>query len=314
MDHVLPRLLRSFVLISLLVLTQTTASAQWELGFGAIGNVPVERFKDSDYKPGIGMFTNVTTGSMLGKVSPWKLQVGMYLDYQYAGQKKFDIELSDPVGGEGETRLSNSSTGQHLLLRYGYSFNNRWTCFTDLIVGHRKFYSEIQTGLKQEDPEYEDDVQRIHSWNTYRHGIGFGIRYGVGKSFGIEMRADYTRGNQATYFQLDKVEESNSSITYENQTWPHTDLFVGTLSLNWKLYRPKATTTPNTENKISTRDDYYDDYPKSSSTPTYGSSGTSPRSTAPKTTTKTEKTTTKKKTVSSSKTVEEKPKEKKISW
>ncbi len=290
-----------FVFVAV-IFSQSNALAQWEFGIGMNGMGPVDRFDGSVYKNGIGLFTSVVTSSFLSKANPNKIQAGFYLDYLYAGSKKFDVALTDPVDGKGETTLENYSTSEHLFLRYGYQVSNNVVLFTDFIIGHRTFTSQNTTGLKKSDEAYADDVQRIHRTDTYRHGIGFGVRYGFGRSFGLEVRADYTRGNAATYLNLNTIEETATSIEYESESWPHTDLFVGTLSLNWKLYKP-AVTSAAQENTVN-RDSYYDDYPNNSTTRTPSRTRHRTRTTEP----------VKKKTVKSNKTVEPKKEKKVINW
>ncbi|MBI1307618.1 MAG: hypothetical protein GC181_13530 [Bacteroidetes bacterium] len=323
------KLLRYRILIlSFFLISVQSAFAQWELGFGGIYSAPVDRFVGTVYRPGGGMFFNVMTGSVLSRQSAWRLQFGSYFDIQYAGSKSIDVTLNDPVGGAGQSTLNNYHTGQHLLMRYGYTVTPRWVVFTDLIVGHRLFKSDITTGLKQDDPQYQDDVQKIHRYNTWRHGVGFGARYSVGKSFGIEMRIDYTRGNSARYFDLKSVAEKDDAIVYQNESWPHTDLFIGTIAVNWKLIRSHSTATANNSSEPKTRDDYYDNYEKSrsssstSSTPAGGttvrtnanSSGSSGNNQGNSSTSPTPK----KKKVSSSKPIKEQEKEpekkKEINW
>ncbi|MFT7591769.1 MAG: hypothetical protein ACI9UJ_001698, partial [bacterium] len=143
------------------------------------------------------------------------------------------------------------SVGNHFITRFGYKVNPKITVFTDGIIGHRKFYSETSTGVKGYSEEYEDAVERIHTSRTFRYGVGLGTRFNLGKSFGIEVRADYTRGNEASYFDLDKIEETTTSIEYTSETWKHSDLFVWGIALNWKLHRNHSTgyngsSTPNT--------------------------------------------------------------------
>lgn len=291
----------------LLVFTQTALFAQWEIGFGLNGMGPVDRFKGSVYQPGMGVFTSLATGSVFGKQNPNKLQLGIYFDHLNAGTKKFDVTLDDPVDGEGRMTFTNKMGAKHFFVRYGYQVNQHAVIFTDFIVGTRRFYSDITTGLKKYEEEYEDDIQHIHSRMTSRHGVGFGVRYGFGRSFGLEVRADYTRGNKSVYFNLNTIKETADAITYENESWAHSDLFVGTLALNWKLYRPNTSPTISTSN--TTKKSYYDGY--------NGSNRSS--SSAGGSTTRTNKRTSKqpspkKKPVKSSKKVEEKKEEKKIDW
>lgn len=294
------------ILVTFLCLTlgAFNAEAQWQFGFGLNGMGPVDRFTGSVYQPGMGVFTTLTSSSLLPKGSLNQIRLGIYLDYLNAGNKSFDVTLNDPPAAEGTTRLGNYSTAQHFFLRYGFDASDRITVFTDLITGHRKFYSQSVTGLKVHDEAYEDDYERIYTSNTLRYGVGFGMRYGFRKSFGVEVRADYTRGNRATYFDLNSIEETSTSITYKSETWAHSDLFVGSIAVNWKLFRSSYNTAPANSPQ---RNDYYDNYRSGSN----GGSSTTHKS---NTSTSSKRTTTKKKSVKSSKKVEEKKDEDKIKW
>lgn len=225
--------------------------AQWQLGIGGIGLGPVDRFDSSVYKPGAGLFVNLTTQSLLPRDQPFEIRFGLYLDGMTSGTKKFDVELADPITEQGESKFRNSSIGNHFITRFGYKMSPKVTIFTDAIIGHRKFYSEIVTGVKGYSDEYEDDIVRIFTSRTYRYGIGFGTRISLGKSFGFEIRADYTRGNKASYFDLDNITETLTSIEYESQTWAHSDLFVYGFSLNWKLFRIESSGSSEASNSSS---------------------------------------------------------------
>ena len=152
--------------------------------------------------------------------------------------------------------------------------------------------------------EYEDDIQTIHKHRTFRYGVGIGSRIGLGRSFGLEIRADYTRGNQATYFDLDQTVETSTSIEYESQSWPHTDLFVYGIALNWKLFRP----TPSNNDYSSPSNGTYSS--PSNRTYDYNDSRTT---TSPSRTTTT-RTTKQKKKVTTTNDIKKKEKEKKITW
>ena len=234
--------------IILFICSSTAVSAQWQLGIGGIGLGPVDRFDSSVYKPGAGFFMNLTTSSILPKSSPYELRFGLYLDHMSSGSKKFDVDLADPITEQGQTKFQNNSVGNHFITRFGYKASSKVTLFTDGIIGHRKFYSQTVTGVKGSSEEYEDDIQRIFTSRTFRYGVGVGARYNFGRSFGIEIRADYTRGNQASYFDLDEIKETATSIEYADQTWPHSDLFVYGIALNWNLFKIQSSgySTPST--------------------------------------------------------------------
>ncbi len=292
---------RLLFLCSLLFFSQASF-AQWQFGFGAVGLGPVDRFDSSVYKPGAGMFFNVMSSSFLPKTSPFEIRMGIYCDALTSGKKSFDIDLADPINAEGETVFKNSSIGNHLMTRFGYTVNPKVTVFTDLIIGHRKFTSTTRTGLKEYSDEFEDDYQQVYKTRTYRHGIGFGTRISMGKSLGLEVRADYTRGNQTTYFDLDKTIETTNSIEYASETWKHSDLFVYGIALNWKLFRIESNTTNRT--------DYTKPKPR---TNTYNSST---RTTRTRTSTPTRSTTPKRKVTPKKdiKKVEPKKKDEPITW
>lgn len=290
---------RILPLVALLCFLFSPAHAQWELGFGGVGLGPVDRFEGSVYKPGAGLFFNLTTQSFLPEGQPWELRTGIYIDRLKAGKKAFDVMLSDPINEEGETRFENFNIGHHMIVRLGYKASPTITLFTDGIVGHRHFFSETTTGIKGYSEEYEDDVKRVHSYRTFRYGVGFGTRIAAGRSFGIEVRADYTRGNNATYFDMNSIEETSTSFEYEDQSWDHTDLFVYGVALNWKLFRPQV------NNDVP---------PSSTNSPTYYSptpSYSSPRRTSP-----TPRGSKPKKTVTPGKDIKKKEekKEEKINW
>lgn len=258
------------LLIVAFALLSQTSFAQWQIGVGGIGLGPVDRFDSSVYKPGGGIFMNVTSYSLLPKTSPYELRFGVYLDHMTSGSKRFDVDLADPITEQGQTRFNNNSVGNHFITRFGYKPNSRITLFSDAIIGHRKFYSQTVTGVKGGSEEYEDDINRVFTSRTFRYGIGVGTRFNIGKSFGIEVRADYTRGNQATYFDLDDIKETSTSIEYADETWPHTDLFVYGVALNWKLFRIQSsgyTPSSNTPNTYTPTPTYRTRTPTRTSSP-----------------------------------------------
>jgi hypothetical protein len=285
--------------IILITFCSNVASAQWQLGIGGIGLGPVDRFDSSVYKPGGGFFVNLTSQSLLPEDQPYEIRFGLYLDYMESGTKKFDVDLADPITEQGQTKFRNSSIGNHLMTRFGYKINPKVTVFTDGIIGHRKFISETVTGVKGGSEEYEDAIERIFTSRTFRYGVGVGTRFNLGKSFGIEVRADYTRGNEASYFDMDNITETATSIEYESETWPHSDLFVYGVAVNWKLFR---STSSGYENTTTTPGSY-----TPSPSPTYR---TTPRRTRTRTTSpkKPKKTVTPKKDIKKKKEVEP------ISW
>ncbi|MBO6515519.1 MAG: hypothetical protein JJ975_03120 [Bacteroidia bacterium] len=228
---------RTLLLLTFSLCGIASSLAQWQFGFGAVGLGPVDRFDSSVYKPGSGMFFNLTTKSFLPQNQPFELRFGAYFDRLNAGKETFDVALADPINEEGEVAFKNYNVGQHFITRFGYKANDRVTFFTDAIVGHRKFVSQTVTGVKGSSEEYEDDVQKVHTHRTFRYGVGAGMRIGLKPAFGFEIRADYTRGNQATYFDMNSIEETATSFEYESETWPHTDLFVLGVALNWKLFK-----------------------------------------------------------------------------
>lgn len=285
------------LILATCLLGSLSATAQWEFGVGTCRMAPVDRFVGSVYNPSFGICTQLVTSSLLNHAKPQKLQLGFYMDAARAGNEKIDVELTEPLDAEGQTTFRNSNGGQHFFVRYGYLASPKTLIFTDLIVGHRRFFSNATTGLKAYDPDFEPSVEHIHSYHTYRHGIGFGIRYGFGEAFGLELRADYTRGDNATYFNLNTVEETANAITYKNEAWPHTDLFMGTLQLSWKLFQAPydPNYTPSYDSNISNTGTNHNSYRSSGST----SSSSSSRQ---------------KTTVKSSKPVQEKKEAEKINW
>lgn len=188
----------------------------------------------------------------------------------WSGTEKFDVELADPITEQGQSTFSNNSVGNHFITRYGYKVNPKITVFTDGIIGHRKFYSQTTTGVKGYSEEYEDAIDRVHTSRTLRYGVGLGTRFNLGNSFGIEVRADYTRGNEASYFDLDNIEETTTSIEYTSETWKHSDLFVYGIALNWKLFRIESSGYDNSNNSYTP-----------SPTPTYRSNRTRTRTSSP---------------------------------
>jgi hypothetical protein len=110
------KLILAFLII---ISTSLTAFAQWELGFGYTGSTPVDRFCESSYKYGNGLFFNLTTSSILPKNQPFKLQFGMYFDHFNAGTKRMDILLAEPINEDGKAIFHNKSSGQHYLARFG---------------------------------------------------------------------------------------------------------------------------------------------------------------------------------------------------
>ena len=294
---------RLFTLTVLLVAT-LASQAQWQIGIGGMGLGPVDRFDSSVYKPGGGMFFNLHSSSILPKNQPFEIRFGMYFDFLQSGSKSFDVDLTDPINEEGEVRFVNRSTGHHFTTRIGYKANDRLTFFSDVIIGHRKFVSETTTGVKGYSEEYKDDVQTIHKDRTFRYGVGMGSRISVERSFGIEVRADYTRGNQASYFNLDQTVETATAIEYESQTWPHTDLFVYGVALNWKLFRPQPSSNDVTRPPTRTHT------PPSNNPYNYNNR----RTTSPSRRTTTTTPTQKKKKVTPSKGVKKKEEEEKINW
>lgn len=291
--------MKTRILFILLFSSLTLQSyGQWQLGFGGVGLGPFDRFDSSAYKPGSGVFTSLMTSSVLPKSQKFELRFGVYFDYLNSGKKSFDIELADPITEEGEVVFKNYSAGHHFLTRFGYQVSPKVTVFTDGIIGHRKFVSQTTTGVKGYSEEYEDDIQKYFIDRTFRYGVGVGTRFNFGKSFGMEVRADYTRGNNATYFDLDKTVETDLSIEYETETWPHTDLFVYGISLNWKLFRIETSSTGSSSTTPS-------------STNTYNSPS---RTSTTRTRTSTTKTSTKKKTVTPSKDIKKKEEKKVITW
>ncbi len=287
--------MKRITLLLLVFLGLTTSIfAQWEIGIGGLGVGPVDRFQGSLYKNGGGLFINLTTKSFLSDNQPWELRFGLYMDGVDAGRKSFDTKLSDPPDAEGEIEFANCQIGHHLITRLGYQVTPKITVFMDGIVGHRKFHSETLTGLKEYKEEYKTDVEKIFVARTFRYGVGMGSRIGLTKSFGLEIRADYTRGGQVTYFDLKSIVESDDAFLYESQTWKHSDLFMVSLSANWKLFKIE----PGTSTNSSTPNNTY--------TPSY-------RTTPSRTTTP---TTPKKKTVTPTKPIQKKEekKEEKINW
>ena len=284
--------------LTLLLLSAITfsANAQWQFGFGGVGLGPVDRFDSSVYKSGTGIFMDLLTSNILPDHQKFELRFGVYFDYLNAGKKKFDIDLADPINEEGEVIFRNYSAGHHFLTRFGYQVNPKVTIFTDGIIGHRKFVSQTSTGVKGYSEEYEDDIKKYFIDRTLRYGVGLGTRFNLGKSFGLEVRADYTRGNDATYFDLDQTVETDLSIEYESETWPHTDLFVLGFAVNWKLFRIETTSTGS-----------------SSTSPSNNTYNSTPRRTT-RTRTSTTRTSTKKKTVTPSKDIKKKEEKKVITW
>lgn len=291
--------MKRVILLFLLVTSMSSSLlAQWEFGFGAIGLAPVDRFDSSVYKPGAGVFLNLTTKSFLDANQPWQLRFGFYMDYLNAGKEKFDVMLADPINEEGEIEFKNFNVGHHLFTRFGYQVNNRVTIFTDGIIGHRRFTSQTTTGVKGYSEEYEDDIEKIHSYRTFRYGVGFGTRIALKPALGLEFRADYTRGDNATYFDMNSIKETSTSFEYDEESWPHTDLFIFGVAVNWKLF--KIETTESTSSKTNTN--------SYTPAPTYQRS-------SPRTNTRTK--TKKKKTVTPTKDIkkkEEKKKEEEIRW
>lgn len=285
------------LLASLLILSGLSVSAQWQFGFGGMGLGPVDRFDSSVYKPGAGFFMNITSQSVLPKASPYEIRFGIYLDHMWSGSKNFDVDLADPITEQGQTTFQNSSVGNHFITRFGYKASPKITLFTDGIIGHRKFYSQTTTGVKGGSEEYEDDINRVFTSRTFRYGIGVGTRSNLGKSFGIELRADYTRGNEASYFDLDEIKETTTSFEYADETWAHSDLFVYGIALNWKLFRIQSSGSYNGSN------DAPNNYTPS---PTY-------RRTYPRRRTTT-RTTKPKKKVTPKKDIKKKEKEVPITW
>lgn len=290
----------TLLFLATLLCLSTNSSAQWQLGIGGIGLGPVDRFDSSVYKPGAGFFMNLTSQSLLPKSSPYELRFGLYLDHMASGSKKFDVDLADPITEQGQTKFHNSSVGNHFITRFGYKASSKVTIFTDGIIGHRKFYSETVTGVKGYSDEFEDDIDRVFTSRTFRYGVGVGARYNFGKSFGLEVRADYTRGNQASYFDLDEIKETATSFEYADETWQHSDLFVYGIALNWKLFRVQSTGYKNSPNKN-------DNYTPSS--PTYRTN--TPSRTRTRTPSKTKKKVTPKKEI---KKKEEEKKDEPITW
>ncbi|MCB9261235.1 MAG: hypothetical protein H6607_02510 [Flavobacteriales bacterium] len=272
-----------FVLYFLLLMGFHYSFAQWQLGFGYTHQAPVCRFNGSIYQQGGGMFFNLTTSSFLPRKSKYELSVGAYFDYFDAGKKQFDIVLDDPPNGEGRMRFGNSTTGHNLITRFGYKATEKITFFTDGLIGHRKFYSEILTGLKSYDPAYSDNMEDVFSQRLFRYGIGFGTRIGLKKSFGFEIRADYTRGGEATYFNLKTIKETNTSIEYESETWPHTDLFMWSVAFNWKLYKLQRSSYSSGSSPSSPTNTYQS--PSTTTSPTKTDSGTTPKNPPKKTVT-----------------------------
>jgi len=280
-----------------IILCSLGASAQWQIGFGGVGLGPVDRFDSSVYKPGAGIFMNVTTQSILPKASPYELRFGLYLDHMTSGSKKFDVDLADPITEQGQTKFQNNSVGNHFITRFGYKASPKVTVFADGIIGHRKFYSETTTGVKGGSEEYEDAIDRVFTSRTFRYGVGIGTRFNLGRSFGLEIRADYTRGNEASYFDLDNIEETATSIEYADETWAHSDLFVYGIALNWKLFRIQSSGNDYSDSK-TTPNSY-------TPTPSYRTRTTRTRTSTPSKT---------KKKVTPKKDIKKKEKEVPITW
>jgi hypothetical protein len=252
--------------------------SQWEIGFGATFASPVDRFIDSKYQSAWGFFGNITTRNLIPASHIHQFKLGFYFDGMQAGIDDHDIELADPVGAEGKLELTNGHNGQSFIGRYVFQWSPNMSLFTDAIVGHRKFYSNITTGLREYDENYADDISREHTWHTLRYGVGFGTRYNIGRSFGLELRAAYTRGNEATYFDLNATERDGNDVLFVNEQWDHTDLFLLTVGLNFKLFRANSTTStrPSTPTRAAPANPnpsnyyYYNPRPRprrSSSTP-----------------------------------------------
>ena len=232
------------------------ASAQMTIGLHGKYFAPANEFADSNYNDGGGFSFEIHSNDLLRKTplnNKIGLQLGGFLDFAFAGHRKFDIVLNTPNSDPGILKASNSHIGLLADARLLFNPNGKLIPYVSAFAGPRFFITSEEISAKGNLWGFEESTSNnIRTGSTFHYGFSLGAMYALTKGVYLDGRVWYSKGTATNWVYLPHVHLVDGLPNYTNTRFSETDLMGFKLGFIFKPTWTNSNTSSGSSTKEST--------------------------------------------------------------
>lgn len=224
------------------------------LGFYLNGSRPLNEFKDSNYRNGLGFSIEYLSRPLFKTRANWfEVRLGLGWEYFYQGGKKADsLIFNTPNEDQGFVEIKNEM--QSLYIGPKFVFNlGRISPYVDVFGAMRTFTSWQKNEFYNNVEGYEKySNKRLMKTALGHAGASVGFLYNLSRTAVFDFRVSYTHGGAVSYVNLPTVGKDPdfaNNIKYQSIKSPVSDMLIFRVGINLRFHKlpdknPPATSAP----------------------------------------------------------------------
>lgn len=232
-----------FTVLFILLLSTTGLKAQSYLNVYLNGSCPMDEFKDSGYKDGVGFSIEYLSPSLIKTKNDWfQIRLGFGLEYFYQGgsKKVTDLVFNTPNNDLGSVHVNNQMSAVYFAPKFIFN-TGRISPYFDVFGASRSFTTHQVNRFNKEVDGYErETTKRLLRNGRAHYGASLGLIYNLGSRFAFDARVSYSTGNGIKFIGLNSVKRDDnyeSNVAYNVVKTPVSNVLVFRIGVMFRLKR-----------------------------------------------------------------------------